>query len=303
MDAEAKKRLIERSFKEIEEKKALFDRNPENSTQYFEKLKDLITFEGNLDLSNYRKKYLERRFLHRLSFLNIESYKKYIDFAKDNPKEILEMKDSLTIHTTEWFRDKTPFELLRKNILPRILKTKKLAADKTLRIFSAPCSSGQEPYTLAIILDDIRRELGITTPIEIYGCDVEPKIVEKAKDGKYYAQYMKGIPAEFVDRYFTPLPDDWFEIKHSIKRMVKFFVQNLFKPLPSWIKSMDVILCRNLLIYIDRDHQLQVIQNLSKILRKNGYLMLGKTESLLILNTKTDFIAENAREHLYQYTP
>lgn len=68
MDAEAKKRLIERSFKEIEEKKALFNNNPENSTQYFEKLKDLITFEGNLDLSNYRKKYLERRFLHRLSF-------------------------------------------------------------------------------------------------------------------------------------------------------------------------------------------------------------------------------------------
>lgn len=303
MDAEAKKRLIERSFKEIEEKNALFKKNPENSIQYFEKLKDLITFEGNLDLSNYRIKYLERRFLHRLSSLNIESYKKYIDFAKDNPKEIIEMKDSLTIHTTEWFRDKTPFELLGKDILPRILKLKKLAADKTFRIFSAPCSSGQEPYTLAMILDNIRRDLGISTPIEIYGCDVEPKIVEKAKDGKYFTQYMKGIPTEFVDRYFTPLPDDWYEIKPSIKRMVKFFVQNLFKPLPSWIKSMDVILCRNLLIYIDRDHQLQVIQNLSKILRKNGYLMLGKTESLLILNTKTDFVAENAREHLYQYTP
>ncbi len=303
MDAEQKKRLIERSFREIEEKNALFVKNPENSPEYFEKLKDLITFEGNLDLSNYRNKYLERRFSHRLSSLNIDSYKKYIAFANQNPAEIIEMKDSLTVHTTEWFRDQTPFEILEKDVLPRILRAKKYADDKTFRVFSAPCSSGQEPYTLAMILDNIKRELGISVPIEIYACDVEPKIVAKAKEGKYFQQYIKGIPSKYVDRYFTKLPNDWFQVKPLLKRKIKFFVQNLFQPLPRWMKPMDIILCRNLLIYIDRDHQLQVIQNLAKILRKNGFLMLGKTESLLILNTKTDFIAENAREHLYQYKP
>jgi chemotaxis methyl-accepting protein methylase len=303
MDLEEKKKLIERSFQEIEEKKKLFTQDPGNSPHYFTDLKQILTEKANLDLSNYREKYLERRFMHRLSALNISSYKKYIRYLNDNPDEIIQMKDSLTIHTTEFFRDHTPFELLRKQILPEIINEKRFASDKTLRIFSAPCSSGQEPYSIAMIIEELHRTRGLTIPIEIYACDIEPKIVEKAKLGRYQLQYMKGIPDDYVDSYFTHIENDIYEIKPVIKKYVTYFLHNLFKPIPSHYKKMDLILCRNLLIYISRERQLLVVNNLQKLLRPNGYLMLGKTESLLILNTKTDFVAENAREHLYKFIP
>ena len=264
---------------------------------------DLIRKKTHLDLSFYRDAYIQRRIMYRLSALNIDSYQEYIHYIKKNPIELPELQNQLTIHTTEWFRDHTPFEYLQNTIIPKLIQQKKeQTSNKTLRILSAPCSSGQEPYTLSMIIEELYRTHAWKIPIEIYACDLEKQILDKAKQGKYSSFVMKGFPKGHIQKYFRQIGEDEFQIIPKLQHRITFFSQDLFTPLPSWLKPMDLVLCRNLLIYISRKHQKMVLRHLQQVLRPNGFLMLGKTESLLIFNPK-GYENENAREHIYRYIP
>lgn len=293
-----KKELVERTFKEIERKRNEFFNNPENSADFYKQLIELIKSTTHLDLSNYRKNYLTRRLMHRLSQLNIESYRYYIQFLKQNPQEFGVLKDCITINTTEFFRDCSPFAYLENILFKKIAQNKH--QNQKIRILSAPCSSGEEPYTLAMILNEMRKEGKIKNPIEIYACDIEQNILIKAKRGKYHQDKLKNVPMNYKRKYFSQVDDLYYEISEEIKKSVTFFHQNLLNPLPSSIPMMDLILCRNLLIYIPMKRQKTILQTLKGKLQKGSYLMLGKTESLLIFNPK-GFINEEAREHIYRY--
>ena len=296
-----KRELVKRSFEEVNKRKKDFLKNPKNAPIHIQNLMDLIRKRTQLDLSYYRDTYIQRRVMYRLSVLEIESYQDYVGYLRTHPEEFPKLQKVLTIHTTEWFRDQTPFEYLRKSIIPALIQEKKKqSSNQTIRILSAPSSSGQEPYTLAMIVEELLRTHLAKIPIEIYGCDLEKEILDKARMGQYPSYAMKGLPNGYQEKYFKKVGEDDFQIITKLKRRIKFFKQDLFHPLPAWLKPMDIVLCRNLLIYISREHQKLVLKHLEQVLRPNGYMMLGKTESLLIFNPK-GYKNENAREHIYRY--
>lgn len=302
MSDDARKKLIDDNFKRMEKKTREFHQNPGNSPSHFHKIMELMLKEAHLDLTNYRENYLYRRFTRRMGTVNVDTYQDYIQYLRENPDEFELLKADLTIHTTEFFRDQSPFDLLKQKLIPLIGELKKKTKDPVIRILSAPSSSGQEPYSIAMLIDELRKE-GIRYPFEIWGTDIDKDTIEKAKEGIFIQNAMKGISEERLHNYFTQISEDTYQIKSEIRSMVKFFEHDLFKPLPRWLKTQDLILCRNLLIYISRERQIQVLRNLQAFLVDNGYMMLGKTESLLIVNQDTDFVAYNPREHVYQYFP
>ncbi len=274
----------------------------ENSDKYFGLVRDYITKSQDLDLSSYREPYLHRRLYYRISRLDLSSYKEYLDYLKTHPAEPKAFKDILTIHVTSFFRDVTPFKYLEKILIPKIDREKQHAVEKKIRIFSAPCSTGEEPYSLAIIAEFLRQEGIITCPIEIYACDIESSVIEFAREGFYPSSALKNISNASIARNFKHFDNDIYQVKPCIKSYIKFFTQDLIKPLPISLGRFDIISCRNFLIYISRENQKAIVENMLSVLRPSGYLMLGKTEGFPLLDMKI-FGQINATEHFYQYAP
>jgi chemotaxis methyl-accepting protein methylase len=281
---------------------AEFYGRPENSDRYFEKIKDLFSRHHDLDLESYRAPFLHRRLHYRISKLDLRSYKEYLEYLDVHPEEPDLFKDVVTIHVTGFFRDDTPFRFLEKYLLPRIDREKRGSNDKKIRILSAPCSTGEEPYSLAIIADYLITEGNISSPVEIVACDIEPGAIATAKEGIYPEEALKNISRVAVIRNFKHLKDNNYQVKPSIKSYVKFLVYDLLKPAPAAFGTFDLISCRNFLIYIARENQQTIIQNLIPTLRPAGYMMLGKTEGFPLLEMCT-FAQINAVEHVYQYLP
>jgi chemotaxis protein methyltransferase CheR len=270
----------------------------ENSEKYYTQLKNILSEQADLDLSLYREKYIHRRIYFRIQRVdNVNSYKEYIDYVLRNKTEFVKFQDNLTIHVTEFFRDKMPFRYLEHELLLKIAKTKENSDDKTIRILCAPCSSGEEPYSVAIIINFLKMKGKLKNPVEISAFDIQSNIVDFAKEGLYQIETMKNICKESRIQNFTQEGEKLFQIKPKIRNYIKFSLQDLLKPFR--IQKCDLILCRNLLIYISKQNQKVVIDNLIDNLLPNGYLMLGKTEGFPLLNTKR-FEAEIIREHIYK---
>jgi chemotaxis protein methyltransferase CheR len=274
-----------------------FYEKPENSEKFYTKIKEFIINKENLDLSQYRDNYIQRRIYYRILRLECKSFKDYYEFLLADPKESARFIESFTIHVTQFFRDETPFRYLERELLPRIAEQKQHGSDKTIRILSAPCSTGEEPYSFAIIADYMKTHSNLTNPIDIQACDVDPKVIEYAQQGIYPSDTMKTISPASIQRNFKQIGADLYEIKPHLKNYVTFFTHDLLKPLN--LHNFDIIACRNFLIYISKQNQQQVIKNLVKSLNPDGYLMLGKTEGFPLLNIGM-FQPDNLKEHIYQ---
>lgn len=270
----------------------------DNSDYYFEKIKVYISSHANLDLKFYRDKYIHRRIYYRLQRLNLKTYKLYLNYLVSNQSEPQIFKKFFTIHVTEFFRDEKPFRYLENILLQKISKSKKIT-DRTIRILSAPCSTGEEPYSVSIIYEFLKKKGKISNPIEIYACDIDDVVVDFAKMGIYPGLSLKNISIQSIQRNFVKNDENRYSIAPSVKQNVNFFIHDLLKPLPNELK-FDLIICRNFMIYISKKHQRIVIDNLLKNMNPHGYFMLGKTEGFPLLNTK-HFQVENVKEHIYQY--
>lgn len=282
---------------DIREKLDKFYALPENSDKYFHLIKKLLTTKLDLDLSNYREKYLNRRLYYRILRLNITNYQQYLEYLKRVPNEASEFKKSLTIHVTQFFRDNTPFRYIEKQLFPALSQIKRFHSDKTIRILSAPCSTGEEPYSFAIIADFLRKKRIINNPVEIYAYDIEPKVVNMAQIGIYRGESLEKISKLCLLRNFTKIGDNSYRINPHIKQYVKFGIHDLLKPFKK--RKFDLIACRNFLIYIDKPKQKKVIDNLTNNLQSHGFLMLGKTEGFPLLSIRK-FEPVNIREHFYR---
>ncbi|MHA1729000.1 MAG: CheR family methyltransferase [Promethearchaeota archaeon] len=275
---------------------------PENSAEYFEKIKRYITSQLKMDLSNYRDKYLNRRLFTRIGKLKeVNSYKEYLDYLLKNPKQESDhFKVMISIHVTEFFRDNKPFRYIEKILLPRIAKGK-TSKNKKIRILSAPCSSGEEPYSFAIIVDFLKENKTISNPVEIIGTDLQPEIIQRAKLGIYKIKSLEKISPQSVKKNFTQIEDELMEIKPRIKKYCTFHTDNLLS-MTKYKQKFDLIACRNFLIYISKEKQHRVIRQLIENLVPNGYIMFGKSEGMPLLNDKIKVLrGENISEHIYQY--
>ncbi len=190
--------------------------------------------------------------------------------------------DALTTNETFFFRDFHPFEALRKQVVPELIRER--AALKRLTIWSGACSTGQEPYSLAMLLRDSFPELR-DWAVKIYATDLSPTVLVQAKEGRYsQLEVNRGLPAPLLVRYFEKREGHWF-VKPEIKAMIDFKPMNLIQPWPL-MPGFDIIFLRNVMIYFDVDTKRSILRRMRACLLPHGHLFLGTAETTLNLDAE-----------------
>ncbi len=231
-----------------------------------------------IDLSQYRIAYVERRLAARMRTLDVRTYRQYADLLESDPDEFAKMLDTLTINVTDFFRDGVMWESLRNNVLPSLVEAKRAGRNRTIRLWSAGCATGEEAYSLAMMMLDHLGPEASRYLISVLATDLDPIALKKAEAGVYHVDRLKRISPSYQVRFTRSVSDTQFEIRPEVKRMVRFRRMSLFDPTP--VRVIDLILCRNVFIYFDREQQARVLDNFWDSLSRGGYLVLGRSEKL-----------------------
>lgn len=245
----------------------------------FDVFKNLLYAKSGLAITTDKSYLLESRLAPVIRKWNIGTMDALTNKLRNAPDKQLveEVVDAMTTNETMFFRDQKPFDTFRDKIVPEIIKSK--GPGCTIRIWSAACSSGQEPYTLAMIIrENAERWSGVK--FEIVATDLANSALAEAQAGKY-AQFevQRGVPIRLLVKYFTQSGENWI-IKDEIRQMVTFKNFNLLDPADAF-GSFDLIFCRNVLKYFDQPTKAKILERLTKRLDKYGYLFLGSTETIL----------------------
>ncbi|MEK6266318.1 MAG: protein-glutamate O-methyltransferase CheR [Clostridium sp.] len=251
---------------------------------------DLIYFqqwvlkEYKIDLSAYKSNQLHRRLLSLMARVGVNSVEEYISLLKSDPSQKQKFLDFITINVTEFFRNPEIFSEFSKQIKSELPYT------KGLKIWSAACSVGPEPYSLAMIMDDLFSRASH----KILATDIDSTILEKAKIGEYTHSEIKNVSSGFLDKYFE-VKGDKYGLNSNIKKMVDFKKHDLI--LDKYEGDFDLIVCRNVVIYFNGDIKDKIYKKFSESLKKGGLLFVGATES--IYNYK-EFGFEKASTFIYK---
>lgn len=251
------------------------------SDEQFKRLRKIIYDRAGIHFPDDKKYVLESRLARRLQEMEIDNYDTYISFLSMGPyqaDEFQEMFNKITINETSFFRNEPQLDVFEKQILPELIESRK--ATKRLRLWSAACSSGEEPYTLAML---VHRTLGVRLPdwrIEILGSDISEKALETAISGKYTDYAVRTTSPINKQKYFKKEGAFWV-LDPAIKSMVNFETHNLKDRLAAKRHGVwDVIFCRNVMIYFDTEMKQQVIRMFAEQLHDDGYLFIGHSETL-----------------------
>ncbi|MBN2404915.1 MAG: protein-glutamate O-methyltransferase CheR [Coriobacteriia bacterium] len=262
-----------------------------NLTRLLEK----VRVEHGLDLSQYRERYVERRIASRLHMLGLHTYRQYAEYLDATPTEYVKLVDTLTINVTQFFRDITVYELFRKQILPDILEYKLARHQRMIRVWSAGCATGQEPYSLGMSFLTAMGTRSRDFLLSIQGTDLDHKALAIAREAVYPIEQIEHIPR--ADRKYVEVLGDTFRIKPEVTKLVRFQYLNLFEDKP--IHVVDVIFCRNVFIYFTREEQERVLQMFWSALSRGGYLVLGRSERLAT-SMVGRFELVDGRERIYR---
>ncbi len=244
--------------------------------QGFSELRKRILKERGLDLSQYREKCLKRRIALRLRANGVHTYPEYMVVLKKDPLEYEKLFDTITINVTDFFRDKSAYRFIENKVIPELLSSKEKKGKKIIRAWSAGCACGAEPYSLAILFHKILKDKTGDYLISIYATDIDEKVLENAKSAEYEAGAVSKVEGKILNRYFHQ--NLKYTLKEEIKQMVKFKRHDLISEMP--FAHLDIIMCRNVLIYFSRHLQVKLFSRFYEALNRGGYLVLGKTESL-----------------------
>lgn len=247
------------------------DQFRENAPRIFK----IIRQQMDHDFSNYKKSTMKRRISRRIAVNQIENINEYYKYLKNNQKEVKNLFKDLLISVTNFFREPEVFESLQKEVLPDLLENHK--NDSNLRIWVPGCSTGEEAYSIGMLLTEIGEDQGINPNIQIFATDLNQESIEFARKGIYPESIAQDISQKRLKRFFGKKGDK-YKISNEIQEMVIFAKQNLIKDPP--LSRMDLISCRNLLIYMNQDLQKKVIPMFHRMLKKNGVLVLGSSESI-----------------------
>lgn len=252
---------------------------PKLVPETFKQLRDLIYEMTGIHFQDNKTYLLESRLLARLKACRcptFESYLNYLRFDAYRDREVTELYTVITTNETYFFRDEAQLDTFMKVMIPEVMKTN--AASKQIRIWSAACSTGDEPYTLALMLRDYPPLAGWT--IDILATDISENVLAVARAATYSSHSLRKVPAAMRARYFTGKAEHQTLVP-QVKDMVRFMNVNLYdRPRLKLVRGMDIIFCRNCLIYFDDKAKAQIVSDLRDALRPKGYLMIGFSETL-----------------------
>ncbi|GMU94912.1 CheR family methyltransferase [Ignavibacterium album] len=255
----------------------------EMSFELFTQWRQFIYEKTGIYFQDNKKYLLESRLMRRLLHLKINSFKDYLEFIQNTPQGKYELRylyDSITINETFFFRNQAQLEALVLKVIPEIIELKRNNNQNKVRIWSAAVSSGEEVYSVAMMINDFINHKYPDFEFELLGTDLSNTALEAAVKGIYSEYSVRNVPVQFLKRYFRKI-DNYYEISPTIKGMVDFKHLNLYEDLAILsMGSIDVIFCANVLIYFDQNSKIKVINNLYRSLNKNGYLFIGYSESL-----------------------
>lgn len=257
----------------------------------FRLFKNLIYEESGIYLSETKKEFLEYRLLKRMNLLGLPSPYWYYRFIIEKKKsELLILLDLLTINETSFFRNRPQFDLFKNIILPDIQKRKGHDITKRLRIWSAGCSTGEEPYSIAMVVHEMMQNR-ITWDVRIFASDLSLTALETANEGRYASDKINATVDDYYIKKYFEKNGDHYRVNDKIKKMVVFDFHNLKNE--NGLINLDIIFCRNVMIYFDEGEQKRLIEKFYRSLNQDGYLLIGHAESLQGMNKDFTFIYEN----------
>ncbi|SDN60665.1 chemotaxis protein methyltransferase CheR [Desulfonauticus submarinus] len=254
------------------------------SDEEFSKLRDFIYAQTGIYIGDNRKYLLENRLVNRLRDLNLKTFGEYYYFLRYDPsrrEELNRLFDVITTNETSFFRNPPQLKVFQDIILKEIVETKRKQNDKSIHIWSAGCSTGEEPYTLSIILHEVLKSEIDLWKIKITANDLSSSVLKAAKRGIYSPYSLRTTPPKILQRYFKQIGNDKYQIIPKVAKLVDFVQLNLndrfqIKRIP----KSQVVFCRNVIIYFSDEVKKNVISSFYDNLVTGGYLFLGHSESL-----------------------
>ena len=248
------------------------------------KIIDLLFEQSGYDFSGYRPSMIERRLHNRFRNTNMKSPEEYFNYIMQNPEELDHLVDAFTINVSSFFRNSLTYEYIRKFIIPELFHLKEQENENNLRIWSAGCSFGEEPYSISILLREFLKKDKNTKEkdIKIFATDIDRKALMGAAKGAYNFDSVKNVKYGILREYFTT-EGKQFLLDAEIKKTVQFSFYDLLdknhlSPPESIFGGFDMVLCRNVLIYFEPEYQKGIFSKLLRSVKKNGYLVLGEAE-------------------------
>ena len=250
---------------------------PQSPQAAEEALRSVLTFlytkTGN-DFKHYKRATVLRRIERRLQVNSLKTLPAYVEFLGQHPEEVNALLSDMLIGVTNFFRDRESFEALERDVMPRLVEQP--AGDEGLRAWIAGCSTGEEAYSMAILLSDAVARLPKQGAVQVFASDIDEASLALARVGKYPEAIVTDVPPAFLRDYFTRV-DSGYQINEAVRKRVLFAAHNLLRDPP--FSRLDIVTCRNLLIYLDRDVQKDILQMFHFALRPGGYLFLGSSET------------------------
>jgi two-component system, chemotaxis family, CheB/CheR fusion protein len=241
----------------------------------FEALLDYLRRSRGFDFSGYKRPSLVRRVNRRLQMIHVESYADYVDYLEVHPEEFTHLFNTILINVTSFFRDPSAWECIREEALPQIIESKE--PDEPIRVWCAGTSSGEEAYTLAILLAEALGEEAFRTRAKIYATDVDEEALTQARQAGYSAKDLATIPPPLVEKYFEQ-HNHRCVFRKDLRRVVIFGRHDLVQDAP--ISRVDLLTCRNTLMYFNAETQSRILTRFHFALNDGGFLFLGRAELL-----------------------
>ena len=254
------------------------------SEDEFARYSKLIYDESGIYFSDSNRTILESRLKERLRKQDIETISDYYALINNDKDELKAFLDSVTTNLTRFFRNTAHFQTLEYYVLPHLIEYKQAKNNSLLRIWSAGCSTGEEPYSIAMVAKNL---LPPNMRVEIIASDLSLRALMTAKEGFYPESRLKGVPEIYLKKYFSR-KGDGYVVSEDIRNLVKFDYHNL--KFPSGQQNLDIVFCRNVIIYFDEAAQKAVIEKFWDAMGNHSFLFIGHSESLFGMNTNFEFV-------------
>jgi len=247
----------------------------------FRRVRELVYARSGLFFPEGKRFLVESRVHKRLRALGGEGVDEYLALVSDQGDEMLSLIDELAVHETSFFRGRAQLEAFRRHALPRLLAEGESRGERMLRIWSAACSSGEEPYSLAMLVLEALGQEARRWDVKISATDLSRRMLQRARQAEYGPYSFRGAPAYYVQKYFEVLGPERYRVRAEPRGLVEFDLLNLTDEAGMRaVRGVHAVFCRNVLIYFDPESRRRCLRFLADALEPGGFLFVGHTESL-----------------------